>query len=328
MKIWDGAFYPNEKSSCYGSNEELELKKTEELCETLGIKLHIVDCAKEYKKLVINNFREEYYIGHTPNPCVICNQKIKFGVLMEACRNTGIPYDYFATGHYANAEYNEDFKCFTLSKASDIKKDQSYFLYRLNQTQLSCLLFPLGKLTKQEVYKIAIQNHLPFADKNESQDFYSGDIKDLLNFTQEEGEITDRAGNILGKHTGLWNYTIGQRKGIGISNASPFYVIDLDKKNNLLIVGKKEELLKTSCYVSYLNWILPFSGKDLKNVFVKIRYNHPGEYADIRNVDPKTIEINFNKPQESITPGQSAVFYSGNLVIGGGIIIKKNEQNL
>ncbi len=233
-------------NSCYGPTEKQDLKEIHEWCKKQGIEHHILDLSEDFKKTILKYFQESYLSGQTPNPCIMCNQGIKFGLMVEKAKEY-FDFDYFATGHYAQIMDMPEGKI--LVKGKDVKKDQSYFLYRLTQEQLSHTLFPLGQFTKYEVRQMAKERGLIQAEKADSQDFYSGDYTDLLQVSPKPGNIVLRNGKILGKHQGFWNYTIGQRKGLGIAYPEPLYVLDLNAEKNQVIVGVKDETFIDSCFV-------------------------------------------------------------------------------
>ena len=243
MAIWDKELHviSPKKKSCFGPEEEKEIEETRKLCKQIEIPFYIFDCAHEYKDIVLSYFKQEYLAGRTPNPCVKCNQAIKFGALLHAARKSGINFDLFSTGHYARVEGDVQSRQFVLKKALDLYKDQSYFLYQLTQDQLVGLFFPLGYYFKEQVREIAKQKGLPVHDSEESQDFYGGNYSELLNAGEKKGDIIDSKGNILGTHKGIWNYTRGQRRGLGIAAGKPLYVIDINAEKNEIIVGYEEE---------------------------------------------------------------------------------------
>jgi tRNA-specific 2-thiouridylase len=281
-----------------------------------------LDCRQEYKKVVIENFRNEYKEGRTPNPCVWCNAYIKFGVLPLTARKNGITFDKFATGHYANIKFNDSLNMYQLCKAKDITKDQTYFLYRLTQKILSATMFPLGKLTKEQVREIAKKIQLPVAEKPDSQDFYCGDYNDILQFPVAAGNILDKTGKVLGKHTGIWNYTIGKRKGLGLSGGTkdPLYVINILAKQNVVVVGTEEDLYSSSFIARKVTWGSIPAPKETIKASVKIRQQHKPAKAIITPIGIEKAKVEFEEPQMSITAGQSAVFYKDDVVLGGGII--------
>ncbi len=318
MKIWDSGCTPVESkgNACYGPGEEEDITDAQKVCTFLGIPLHVIDCAEQYKSIVLSNFKSEYHVGRTPNPCVLCNQSIKFGVLPSLLADSGIVFDGFATGHYAHVTFDDVSNRYLLKKAIDSKKDQTYFLYRLTQKQLAQALFPLGEYKKSEVRKIASEAGLPVHDKGESQDFYSGDYTELLDVEHSEGNIVNTEGKILGKHTGIWNYTTGQRKGLGISHSEPLYVIDINAERNEIVVGEKEFCFSNGLKATNLNIIvkeLPSHGT------AKIRSNSK-EVSCSFSLSGEELKVVFDEPQSAVTPGQSVVIYHKDLVLGGGII--------
>ena len=319
MKIWDGEYKPSDFHSCYGPNEKEEIEEATEICKIIGIPFHLFDCSVEYKKIVLEDFKSEYLAGRTPNPCVKCNQKIKFGLLPDLAERSGLDYDFFATGHYANVEFDAMTGRYILKTARDNTKDQTYFLYRLSQNQLSRLLLPLGNLVKTEVKNIA-RDMINMNEKKESQNFYAGNYKEILNVIDSEGKIVDKDGKVLGKHIGIWNYTIGQRKKIDVNTTQPLYVVSVDKEKNTITVGQKGDLLSNSFVVNDLNWISISELKGEMDVKVKIRSAHIAKEASIKAFEGNAVLVIFKEPVEAITPGQSAVFYSLDKVVGGGII--------
>ena len=320
MAIWTGHYSSSEKHACYGPDEQEEINEARELAAIIGIPYHVFDCSQRYKELVLDNFKKEYLSGRTPNPCVQCNQWIKFGMLPEMAKQGGLVFDYFATGHYAKVEWNEERKRFLLRKGIDSKKDQTYFIHRLSQEQLSRIVFPLGDMTKDQVRDIARDIHIPLVEKEESQDFYSGNYKELLDVTDQPGDIVDRKGNVLGRHKGIWNYTIGQRKGMGIAFTEPLYVVEIDNEHNRVITGTRNEVKASSFLVEDLNWIaIQKLERDLE-LDVKIRSANHSAAAIVEPYGENLVRVTFRNPNDGITPGQSAVFYMDDVVFGGGII--------
>ena len=327
------------ENRCCSSEAEIRARK---VAKILNIPFYVFDFSKEFKKKIVDYFLGEYKMGNTPNPCVLCNKEIKFGLLVE--RALALDADYVATGHYArkmqNAKcknQNDNSKCkiFKLLKAKDKNKDQSYFLWRLNQKQLRRILFPIGDYKRKEVEKLARNFKLPVLGIKKSVEicFVQKTINDFLKkyLKKKPGKIIDSRGKILGEHDGLWFYTIGQRRGIKLPGG-PYYVLNKNVKKDFLIVTKNEkDLYKKELIVKNVNWI---SGKKPKlplGVLAKIRYRHSPSLAMlIYNLKLKTYIIKFQKPQRAITPGQSVVFYlpvkklirldKGEELIGGGII--------
>ena len=311
MKLWrEGAYIGGTKDACFGPGEAEDIARAEALCRQIGIEYQVFDCAAEYEKRVLEYFREEYLNGRTPNPCVRCNASMKFGVLPQLARQSGIQFDKFATGHYARIrEENGDLH---LLRGVDEKKDQSYFLYRLTRDQLKDLLFPLGGLHKEEVRKLAERYGLEVKDKPDSQDFYSGDHVELLNVAPRRGNIVDTAGDILGTHNGFWNFTIGQRKGLGIAAEHPLYVLELNACRNEVVVGGIHDTLRTELTLADCTWI---GDEPVGEVQVKIRSTSrlfPAFFEKNRLTFPEAVS--------AAAKGQSAVLYRWEEVLGGGII--------
>jgi tRNA-specific 2-thiouridylase len=324
MSVWDDSIpCPKNKNviTCLGHEDE-DIEAVHKIADFLKISAHIFDCRKEYKKVVIGNFRNEYKEGRTPNPCVWCNTYIKFGVLPLTARKNGITFSKFATGHYANTTFNKSLNMYQLYKAKDVIKDQTYFLYRLNQKILSETIFPIGELTKKHVREIAKKIQLPVAEKPDSQNFYCGNYNDILQFPTTPGDIMDKDGKILGKHDGIWNYTIGKRKGLGLSGGTknPLYVINILAKQNIVIVGTKEDLYFSSLTAKKVTWASIPTPKKPIEASVKIRQQHMAAKAIITPIGNNGVKVEFENPQMSITAGQSSVFYKDNIVLGGGII--------
>ncbi len=321
MEIWDGGVSLREagRHACYGPGEKEDVETAERVCRKLGIPFHVVDLKQEYRNYVIHYFRREYLEGRTPNPCVVCNQKLKFGFLLEKARAGGVDFDYFATGHYARAAKRGE--RFVLQRALDRAKDQTYFLYGLSQQQLSRILLPLGTYTKQQVRQMARTLNLETAERGESQDFMAGgDYLPLFSDEElKEGEIVDPSGNVLGKHRGIMRYTIGQRRGLGIASSKPFYVIRIDAQNNRVVVSHKEPFSQ-GVLVTDLNLIAFDAIEQPQQVEAKIRLQHRGAPATVFPPENGMTKIVFQEPQPSVTPGQSVVLYTGDMVCGGGVI--------
>lgn len=324
MAIWkDREVLPQKnKNACYGPDEKEDIEEAEKISKKLGIPFYVFNCADDYEKIVLANFKQEYAAGRTPNPCVLCNSRIKLDYLPKLAEKCGLSFDKFATGHYARIEFDQNRENYILKKAADIKKDQSYFLYRLNQNQLSKLVFPLGNYSKEDVRKVAEQIQLHVYDKKDSQDFYSGDYNELLCLKSKKGNIITKQGEILGTHDGIWNYTIGQRKGLGVSYKEPLYVIGLDKEKNQVIVGTEKDVYSRSLIAKDLKLIIPDIIKKGAELQAKIRSSQNTENITISDFDGESIHVNFAEDQKAVTPGQSIVFYNGDNVVGGGIIEK------
>ena len=309
-------------NACYGADEKDDIEAAREFCRKIDIPYHVFDCSEEYEKIVLDYFKEEYRNGRTPNPCIRCNQLVKLGVLPKAAEKSGLDFDKIATGHYVNVNENEKSGRYYLTEAVDSKKDQSYFLYRLSQSQLSRLMFPLGKLTKAEVREIAREYSLASAESEESQDFISGDYKTLFKESGKTGNIIDTDGRILGIHQGLFNYTIGQRRGLGISAQHPLYVVKIDKSTNSVIVGNREELSGDTFGLADLSWMKLVEGQQNFDAMVKIRSAHNAVSAEITVNNDGTAIVHTHEAVNAATPGQSAVFYNNQGdILGGGVII-------
>jgi len=324
MSIWDNlsSFKIQSKNACFGPDECKDISEARRVADMLGIPFHVFSLKKEFNNIVLKDFRNEYCRGNTPNPCIICNSKIKFGILLEKAMESQIEFDFFATGHYVQLEYNTTVQRFILKRAVDLQKDQSYFLYSLSQDQLKCCLFPLGKYTKHEVKQIAKEKGLGIETKKESQDFFSGDYTDLIDSPHKPGKIINRRGDILGEHKGLIHYTIGQRRGLGIAAEEPLYVIDKDIDRNIIIAGTKSELYNNGLIAYKLNWLLFNELSNPMEVSAKIRYRSKEAAAVISPGGQNTVICRFKESQSAITPGQSVVFYKEGIVVGGGIIMK------
>ncbi len=306
--------------ACLSPDKTKEIEQAGRIAEKLGIEFYVIDCSKEYEKRVINYFKEEYLQGHTPNPCVYCNRYIKFDVFPILARKYGVEFDKFATGHYAKIVYENG--RYLLKKGVNPKKDQSYFLYGLTQEQLSKTLMPLGEYTKEQIRDIARKYNLEVADKPDSQDFYNGDYNDILGAEPKKGNIVDKNGKILGTHQGFWNFTIGQRKGIGVAAAAPLYVTELRKETNEVVVAFKEDALNKGLIADNIVLSAIEVLKTPLNCQVKIRSAQEPKDAVIKPLNDGRVEVIFSEPQNPIAIGQSAVFYVGDTVLGGGIIDK------
>lgn len=306
---------PARHGACFGPDEKEDIEAARKAAEEIGIPFYVFDCAEQYEKIVLDNFKKEYLSGHTPNPCVWCNSLIKFDVLPSLAKANGIDFDKFATGHYVRVEQTAEGK-FVIKRGVNPKKDQSYFLYRLKQEQLAKIVTPLGTRTKEEIREIARQNGLNVAEKPDSQDFYYGDYNELLGVEEKEGNIVSTDGRILGKHKGIWNYTIGQRKGVGVSSTEPLYVIELRKDTNEVVIGPKDKTMKDTLIASDLNWVVDFAGGKCT---AKIRSTQ--EPTDVNvEINGDKIKVKFDNMQKSIALGQSIVLYAGDILLGGGII--------
>jgi len=297
------------------------------VADTLGIPCHTINLSDTFTQEVIADFCEEYKNGRTPNPCVRCNEHIKFGVLWDKAAEMGA--EFMATGHYARIKKDEAPGRYLLKKGADSRKDQSYMLYRLSQEQLSRTILPLGNHTKEQVRELAKEFGLPAADKPESQDICFIPDDDHIKFLSDKipeaaipGPIIDAEGNILGKHRGYMFYTVGQRRGLNIAFSEPLYVVKIDPQNNAVIVGTREQVRSSKLIASTMNWIAVDSLPETMRVKARIRYHHKEADASVTPVEGDSVCVEFSEPQMAITPGQSVVFYNGDIVLGGGIIKK------
>ncbi|MDB9822417.1 tRNA 2-thiouridine(34) synthase MnmA [Deltaproteobacteria bacterium] len=322
MKVYDDsmALKVSERHACYGPDEKEDIDSAASVCDKMGIPFHVVDLKREFSEHVIEYFRDEYLSGRTPNPCIVCNRNLKFGFFLEKAKRAGIEFDRFATGHYARIIEKD--RRFLLKRPLDLSKDQTYFLYGLTQEQLSHTIFPIGDYQKTSVRDIARSLDLDTSDRPESQDFITGnDYSPLFGSGElEDGDIVDEKGNILGKHRGIIHYTIGQRKGLGISASGPLYVSRIDAGKNRIVVSDRESLFSKGLIARNLNLIALENLDRPYKVNVKIRLQHEGAKAELLPFGEDSAEIVFDEPQMSVTPGQSAVFYVGDTVMGGGII--------
>lgn len=281
----------------------------------------VVNLQEQFQDKVINYFTSVYEQARTPNPCVVCNRFIKFGGLLDCALDLG--FDMIATGHYARIEYDDTRKRYLLKKGKDLSKDQSYFLYGLNQKQLKHTLFPLGDLTKSEIRNMARERNLKVAESKDSQEicFITGDYRDFLQgkLQFKPGQVVDLQGNILGEHLGLPFYTVGQRKGLGISGGRPLYVVALDAENNRLILDEPQHLYRSSLLAVDNNFIYFEKLDKPLQVEARIRYRASNAPALLMPQGDK-IFLQFDNPQRAITPGQSVVYYLDDYVLGGGTI--------
>jgi tRNA-uridine 2-sulfurtransferase len=291
--------------------------------EVLGIPFHVFDFRDIFAATIIDYFCREYGRGRTPNPCVLCNRFIKFGMLWEKAQELGA--DYLATGHYARITKQNG--RYLLQKAADTAKDQSYFLYRLTQEQLSRTMFPLAALTKPQVKEMAREMALPVAERPESQEICFVPDNDYAQFLENfssnialPGAILDKAGKTIGQHHGITHYTIGQRKGLGIAAPEPLFVTAIDVKNNTISVGSKDDIYSDEINATDLNWIAIAPPTSPIEVQARVRYRAQDAAAVVTPLNEKEVHVKFSIPQLAVTPGQSVVFYDGDTVIGGGII--------
>lgn len=297
----------------------------QKVAEKLHIKHYVLDYTECFKKCVIEHFVSEYQCGRTPNPCIDCNKHIKFGQLFADAHKLGC--EYLATGHYAHIEYSSELNRWLLARADDEKKDQSYMLFNLTQEQLAHILLPLANLSKQEIRQLAEAENLVTANKPDSQDIcfvpdgdYTAVIKRLSRKKNKPGNFVHLNGEILGKHKGQINYTIGQRKGLGLAYAYPLYVINKDIDSNTVILGPNDALFKKELWARDCNFITIDELTQPLKVTAKTRYRQKDVPATIYPAENNTVHVVFDEPQRAITPGQAVVFYDGRYVVGGGII--------
>jgi tRNA-specific 2-thiouridylase len=309
--------------ACYGPGEVEDVAACEALCASLGVGYFSIDLAKEYEERILDYFKAEYRNGRTPNPCVRCNEDMKFGFLLERARSSGLEFDWFATGHYARIQDRNGIP--TLRRAADESKDQTYFLHRLPSQTLAHVLFPLGDMTKAEVRAEARRLGLSVADKAESQDFVSGGYGSLFG-EDAPGDIVDERGTVLGRHRGIVHYTIGQRRGLGISTGpDPLYVSALDAVRNRVIVSDDASLFCSA--IDGDGAILHDATLEgtMFEAFVRIRQNHKPALARVKVTGTQTSVV-FDQAQRAAAPGQSAVFYDTDGFVLGGCIIKGSAR--
>lgn len=347
MSLWDGSVVKLKtdtnrtkiKEACYGPGEEENIADCKRFCSENGIEYYVVDVKNEYKQMVLEYFKSEYRNGRTPNPCIMCNKKIKFGAMLEAVEKLGIKYDYFCTGHYArivrpdSGLYGTESRPAMVSGATDITKDQTYFVYRVSSKILEKVRFPLAGITKKEVFELAKKANLDAANREESQDFVGEEYRESL-FSDKEsvpGDIIDLDGHVLGKHRGIEYYTIGQRRGLGVSSSQPMYVHSIDAKNNLVVLAKNDELNSRALIADDFVWPGDVEPGEPMEALVKIRLASKPVPCRITRYDAQENEeftgtpwkIEFAQEQRAVAPGQSAVLYSSDgLILGGGIISK------
>ena len=324
LKMWRNDCANKGENQC---SESQSVTDAREICSKLGIPFYVIDESEKFKKVVIDYFASEYKLGKTPNPCVICNEKIKFSTLINRAMQLGAKY--VATGHYARVEFSQQHNRWLLKRGADLKKDQSYFLFSLKQERLARIIFPLGNIRKENTRELAEKHNLKTAKKDESQEIcfvpdkdYAQFLKKLGLISERKGEIVDNSGKLLGYHNGIHFFTIGQRKGIKIAAPQPYYVIDIDPETNRVIVGSQTDLISNELRAVKCNWIMFENLHQEMDVMAKIRYNHPGAPATVIPEKDGTVLVRFHTPQRAITPGQACVFYKEDIVIGGGWIIK------
>lgn len=332
MRLWDGRYRGGVRDACFGPGEEHDIEAAAALSKAIGIEYRVFDCADAYDAAIVRHFRETCLAGQTPNPCVRCNAMMKFGLLPALARKAGLLFDKFATGHYARLWSAPDGRL-AARRAVDEARDQSYFLYRLSQEQLARQLFPLGEMHKDEVRAKARELGLSVASKPDSQDFYSGDVAELVGAKDRDGEIVDGEGRVLGRHHGFWHYTIGQRKGLGIGGAGePYYVVALDACRNRVVVGRAGEALVREfgvCDIVFGAMAEAEVAAGPVRCAVKIRSTGaPKEGATFELSAGGAGCCLFPDGLSGVAPGQSAVFYGpdGEILLGG-VIAPRTDGN-
>lgn len=300
-------------------------KDVQEVCDFLKIPLHIVDVKKEFKKYVIDDFIKCYSSCKTPNPCIECNKYMKFGIMYEKAKELGC--NYIATGHYAKTKYSEKYQRYVIEKSNSIKKDQTYVLWNIPKEVIEHIVFPLGDFeNKDEIRKIARKNNLKVHSKPDSEDIcfipdgnYKKYLEENSKIKPKTGNIVNLQGKVLGEHSGLYNYTIGQRKGLGIQNPVPLFVIGFNEQKNEVIVGEEKELYKKEVIPHNINLLAIDKIEGKLEVEVKTRYSVKAAKATLIQ-ENENIKVIFDEPQRAITPGQSIVFYKDDILLGGGKI--------
>ena len=328
MKLWgwlDSGGKPTHESNCC-SLDDINNAKAE--CAALGIPHYTLDMSAEFKQIVIKNFVSEYKAGRTPNPCIICNTEIKWHGLLNKLDDLGV--DYLATGHYARKLNHEGSGKWVIGRGKDAIKDQSYVLWGIREEDLDRTLFPLGELTKKDVRDLAEKAEMRTADTPESMEICFVPDNNYRRFIGEQypeviesspaGNFVDGDGKVIGQHQGVFNYTVGQRKGLGLATGERVFVNKIDVENNTVHVGSRQEAESTAFTVNSCNWLLPESLVLDQDVKVQIRYNHAARPAAITRLNEDELKIVFQEPEHAITPGQSAVFFLDEAVVGGGII--------
>jgi tRNA-specific 2-thiouridylase len=304
------------------------------VAEELGFPFYVLNLENDFERDVVEPFVASYLNGETPIPCVACNSRLKFASLDRLAASLGC--DKVATGHYSRVAYDAQANRYRLFRGQNLQKDQSYFLWELTQSQLSRAMFPLGEMSKPEVRDVARSAHLAVAEKSESQEIcfvpdgnYAGFIDRYLEAADEPeripvaGRIINTRGQVIGTHSGIHRYTVGQRRGIGIASERPLYVVEIDAERNVVVVGHQEELLHDEFTAAGVNWVA-FDAPDAPvRAEVRVRYRHTAAHATLSPLDNGRVHVKFDDPQRAITPGQATVFYRGDEVVGGGWIVKR-----
>ena len=320
MQIWPSDRQASEADRFGGCCGLEAIETAKQVASKLGIPHYVMNFRDIFAQRVIDDFCQEYSLGRTPNPCIRCNEYIKFEALLQRIKE--LDADFLATGHYARIDHSPN--GYRLLKAVDLSKDQSYFLYTLVQGELEHLLFALAYLYKVAVRKRAAKLYLPTSNRRDSQDIcfiHDGDFRSFIaeHVPPKSGDIVDTEGKILGKHTGLAQYTVGQRHGLGLASNEPLYVLKLDATNNRLVVGTKDQLLGNTLLAGRLRWISGEAPREPVNITAKIRYKSPQVAAEL-HPNNGMAKVQFHQPQPAITPGQAVVFYQDDVVLGGGTI--------
>ena len=324
MQIWqdEDRAIQEENGGCCGLSAVDDARR---VAADLGIPYYVMNFKKEFKRDVIDYFIEEYRQGRTPNPCIACNRYVKWESLLK--RSLDIGADYIATGHYARIVKLDNGR-YTLMRSATLAKDQTYALYNLTQEQLSRTLMPVGEYSKDKVREIAERINLQVASKPDSQDICfvpDGDYASFIEETTGEkvvpGNFVDLDGNILGQHKGIIHYTVGQRKGLGLSLGKPVFVLEIRPETNEVVIGDNEDALSNTLRANRINFMSVEELEGEKRVFAKIRYNHKGAWCTVKKSGEDEILCTFEEPQKAITPGQAVVLYDGDYVFGGGTII-------
>ena len=343
MSLWDDTFPVLKgddakavKDACFGPGEADDIEECRRFCAKYDIEYHVIDVKEQYKREVIEYFKSEYRAGRTPNPCIRCNRMIKFGALLQGVEALGIKFDYFCTGHYAKIVrpeqglYGTEARPYMIASATDVSKDQTYFVYRVPSSVLEKVRFPLALMKKSEVFELAKKAGLAAAERAESQDFISSEYFDLLFADKPSvpGDIIDLDGHVLGRHRGIEHYTIGQRRGLGVAVSYPVYVHSIDAKNNVVVLAPSAALDSAGLLADDFVWagdVVPPPEAEPIEAMVKIRLASRPVKAKIRRNNPEGTEweVMFESPQHAVAPGQSVVLYQDGVIIGGGIISKK-----
>ena len=340
MSLWDDSFPVLKgddakavKDACFGPGEADDIEECRRFCAKYDIEYHVIDVKEQYKREVIEYFKSEYRAGRTPNPCIRCNRMIKFGALLQGVEALGIKFDYFCTGHYAKIVrpqeglFGTTNRPYMIASATDVSKDQTYFVYRVPSSVLEKVRFPLALMKKSEVFELAKKAGLAAAERAESQDFISAEYFDLLFADKPSvpGDIIDLDGHVLGRHRGIEHYTIGQRRGLGVAVSYPVYVHSIDAKNNLVVLAPSSALDSAGLIADDFVWagdVVPPVECEPIEAMVKIRLASRPVKAKIRrnNAQGSEWEVMFESPQHAVAPGQSVVLYQDGVIIGGGII--------